>query len=411
MKLWNSARRYNNIPKNSEDGLQYQNSPQKIREKTKEKTMKKIIPAFILFLLICVGCTGKKIDDPSTDLNTKPQADPVKDGTYIVVPEDDTNDQKNKDNTNNEANEETFDYFELLNPADHFGEVYYFAGMDDEYTDLIDSDSNKREMTVDLDNDGINEAIVCVYQNINSVCSEFGVLYVDENVYVLFPLEGLYFICEDKSVRELEISSGQYLIESQYLLTKDNMSYLTLNGYLGTDSIGRIITVVDDEPVMLTKDLNDAGHKFFSAEDEVMWVSYDYNAYVVPSFGEPVKDGSFYGLCKFPYIYKIENTELKLIGAKEMSLEEVNALASFDDSVYDEGAKLQFIYRENGELFVNIAVSEIPAPGMDPEIRFECDMYHLSNGKWIYYGKTNGFINEDPMKMNEWDLFYKKFGN
>ena len=281
----------------------------------------------------------------------------------------------------------------------HYGDVISFSKIENEYTDLIDYHRNKISMVLDLDNDGLNEAIVC---ETNRTLEDYTDDYSDSDVS--YEIVKMYFIGEDKSVNVIDLFDGRYIYNDQFIVTKDGVSYVTMNGKggdYGFDLRGEVLTVENDQYKFLVGDESYEGQFYFTSDDEMEFVQIVGNGWVSIDEGESLKYCYFEVENPYSYEYTLEDGELIGVPAMELSLEEVEAIGKLEIG-YPSNDKnilaVQYIYRENGELDINYAVQKVG------EIHFKCDKYFLEDGKWEYDSTNAGFIRINPNEENSWEF-------
>lgn len=153
---------------------------------------------------------------------------------------------------------------------EHYGDVYSFSFIESGYTDLIDYQRNKISMEFDLDNDGLNEAIVCeTGESSYDETNENGE-HMKTGEYI-YEITKMYFIGEDKSVTNIELLEGRYIYTNQFLITKDGQSYITMNcskDKYGDEAVGEVLTIEDDQIKFLIGDDSYEGFYYFTGEDD-----------------------------------------------------------------------------------------------------------------------------------------------
>lgn len=285
-------------------------------------------------------------------------------------------------------NEKTF--YKL---SDRYGQFVSFEGGKNEFTDMIDApDEDKYSIVLNLDNDGENEAIVCVASGPEVQSADAEGCYFIDNVY---------FVDEKKESHLLDEIGEFYLSKHQYLFIGENNSYITINGEVGAEPMGYIFTVDNESMRNVTEPLRSFGKKYFSGYDEIVWEACDYSTFFPISEGMSLLEAGGMGLCEIPYYYKIVNGEIVPYEAEIKTIEEVKAIADFDDSKYKDKESVQYIYRENNELNVNYA--ELSKDIKPVLVDISADTYHLENGTWVLVRSDNGYYNEDSMKESNWD--------
>lgn len=290
-----------------------------------------------------------------------------------------------------------------MQKTEYYGEVITFNDEENEFVELINSGDEKISVVLDMDCDGLNEAIVCLVSSSGRVSDLLGLEYDCDEYYVL---EGMYFIDENKSIELIDrYKRGCYLTKSQYLLKRDNAEYVTLNGYMGVDSIGEVISLRHDELVFITDGVDYTGHKFFLDKDKLIWNSFNYDSTIVPVKGKPLIEGNKYGKSFYSYFYTIDDFDLKALNTEEKTSLEINNIAPIDLEKYKEYESIQFIYRENGELDVNYS-TKYEYEDEYSEIVFNCDIYYLTNGIWEFERTINGYMKVNPMEESEWQYLY-----
>ncbi len=290
--------------------------------------------------------------------------------------------------------------------SEYYGKEVSFEGGSNEFTEAIDTENDLYSLVVDLDRDGVDEAIVCEAYKWEGDNSE---LY-RTNPEGYYYTEKIYFVDETKTPHLLEemtdtqLLEGEpttYLLKHQYLLIRDEEAYITLNGEMGTMNTGAIFTVENDKVVNITQELPLWGNKYFSGYDEIVWQKEDaLTAYRITEGKSFLATGGT-GICKLPYHYKLAGTKISGYQSKVVSIEEVQAMAPFDNTKFEEADAVEYIYRENGELYVNWANMGSEANEL---VHFEVETYQLTDGLWVFARRDNGYYNEDPLRAPKWDI-------
>ncbi|WP_026515926.1 hypothetical protein [Butyrivibrio sp. MC2021] len=285
------------------------------------------------------------------------------------------------------------------------GEIALSFG-ENEFTAAIDVELGTKEkfcsFVVDLDNDGKNEAFVLpgfIGKISGDVDSEDTLDYV----YAA----DIYFVDEKLTPHLLEGTAPDNEIASkQQYLEIGGLNYITLNGYCGADKIGYVFTLKNDELLNAVPDLNFRGTKTFDENNELFWTLDAHCSYAMTDNTESTVEECLYARSNIPYALYADNGVYKLYGAKEVSFEEANNIASLYDDMSD-CVGVQIILRDNNELDVN----KCYLSGED--IEFCCNVYKISKtgDMWFYLETYKGFKIVDRSNESNWSILSTKIGD
>ena len=289
----------------------------------------------------------------------------------------------------------------------YYNGIVSFSAGKNEYTELIEAEEDSISLIFDLDNDGVNEAIVC---NIDAECSiselpEYSEDYVKAPVnQKVYKIKQAYFITENNDVEFIDIIEGEYIMQYQCLVSRADCSYLCLNGYYDAAPYGSIITTENDEPVSITEDMFHEGHKYFYTEDTIVWhksqIGCDMTYVVRESYNDTLAKGGGTGLFSIPYYYKFDGTRPEAYGARKLTEEEVLEMGSFDTESYADADSVEYILFDNGLLYVNSVIGNLQVA------YFKCKVYELnqsSRNRWDVVDIRMGFAVENPLEPSTWE--------
>jgi len=352
------------------------------------------------------GC-GYILDDDGNNIDPMPYEET-----------DDLTQADRESESDENPEEDDFDYSDPLMSymmTDiYYSEIVSFTTGTNDYSAMLEADTNSITMIVDLDNDGLNEAIVCGVDTSGRVTS-LPVFMEDINKrnsnQKYYQINYAYFINDNNEIEPIDLVYGESLLQEQCLVVKDDMSYLTMNGYYVTSPYGQMLTVVDDKLVNVTQDLYPVGHKYFSTENELVWYKSYYGESLQCVAGESYNDvlesGRGSGLVSIPYFYSVDGTNIEGYGMKVLTEAEVEEIARFDYSeiddysAIDENSEIQFLLCDNGKLYVNVAFG-----GRDYAY-FRCREYAKGSVKWVINGLYFGTCLENPLEPGTWDYMTK----
>lgn len=353
--------------------------------------MKRGLLLGIICFSVLAGCTNQNIEENIIGL-VEPE-----ENTNQTIDTEDTYEEKPQNTVDDEKIEEIELDEEKIEEGSPYGEVVEFSQDNNEYFDLVDTDKELVSIVLDLDNDGRSEAVLAEVSFSGKISELFGTENNDE----YFCLEKLFFVNEDKAITTIDnYTEGIYLLKTQYILVGDEVSFLTLNGYEGVNSVGEIITTSEDELFVVTNEISFSGSKFFADIDKIVWKKYNYNYWITPVQGKLLLDGIRHGQCEFSYFFSLDGKSICALKSEEKTYEEVNSIAPFDNKKYENGDGYQFIYRENGELDVNYAELD------NQDIFFSCDIFFLEDGIWQFYETEKGYKDIDPLQGDDWGYLY-----
>ena len=366
---------------------------------------KKTISACMLAVILLSACGKNKTPEASSF-----EADPVlqdilnnsEETTEAASAEESSEPEKAAEPEKTEAVEEKEAPLDIKVGE---GEIA-LSNSENEFTKALDVELGNNEQfysfVVDLDNDGKNEAFVLpgfLDKISGDVNSEDPLDYVYSN--------SIYFVDENLNVHDLENTAPNNEIASvqQYLEVEGNR-YITLNGYCGADKVGYVYTVVNDELTNAVPDLAFRGTKRFDENNELFWTLDAYGCYAMTDDAERTVEECLYGRSDIPYALYPDNGGFKLYGAKEVSFEEANSVASLYDDISDSVA-VQIILRDNNELNVN----ECYLSG--DELEFCCNVYKISKtgDMWFYVDTYKGFKMVDRSNDSKWSILSAKIGD
>ncbi len=266
-----------------------------------------------------------------------------------------------------------FDYFPEL-----YGEIVSFTEERNEFIEYVTTDKNAYSIVVDLDNDGINEAFVCT-----------GIYDADfENIET----DDLYFIDENKAIHELDIEGNYEIGVNQQYVVNDFGTYITINGVFGLESDGDIYTLVDDKLVNVTESIEGLGKKFFSDKNEIIWCKTGYMGFCETDKG--VDTELWTGRTYIPYAFKLEGNDIALYPCRKITLDEVNKIATFEDSKYPDVESVCYLYCDNGELRVNYVLLDESDDCL--LYTYKTDVYLYENNTWVFQYWAKGYYEITP---------------
>lgn len=333
--------------------------------------MRKILYTVFLLMLLS-GCEN--------NTNNKYEKDTTESSVFTETSISITDESVIENDISHGASEFWFDFL-----PEQEGEDVYFSNASNEFTKTVDINNYAYSIVVDLDNDGKNEAFVCDVSEIE-----------DNNILT----DVLYFVDENKEVYVLNEGNANIYIKQKMLLN-ENSWYLTINGYEGVESYGDVYSYVDNSLVNITGDLPKYGAKLF-VDGEIVWCKTGYMGFC--QIDENQSASIWTGRTYIPYYYKLNNNQLALYSSKEKTLDDVNQMGKFDNKKYIEAESIQYLYCENGDLRVNYAIKDDYS---DCTLyTFECDVYNLENGIWVYKYWVKGYYQSNPLdySIDEWDF-------
>lgn len=345
----------------------------------------------IIVLMLCVLCAVSFIGCPMHDPMHDPEAIPYEPPVDVQPDED----LLAKDLLENDQ-------------WDEFSSPILFTTESNTYTELLETGPDAISMIFDLDNDGINEAIVCVVDN-TGIASE---LQIGEEMYYLkntnqhyYLIRNAYFISDDNTIEEMCELAGVSILQKQRLTVGDNQSYLALNGYYENKSCGEIVTVSEDKYVNITGDLFPNGHKYFSGNNEIVWYKSFYGGEVQYEAGmslyDKIEQGQASDLARIPYYYTVDGLNIKQYSSRVVTADEVSEIAEFDFDEYADAYDCQFILASNGNLYVNVATKNTYI------MLLHCYVYQKGSKSWNLTCFTDGFAVEDATGDPSWELLTK----
>ncbi len=363
--------------------------------------MSRYIYLLIISLIFCVGCNNSEettsMDEAPLDViefnyhyETKVEEDTEKNidseliGTCEDIEEDFYNSTSN-DEESNVTKPDTQEFLEYIydNSVNYsfeaYGDQVVFSDEECLLATGLESEKDIYSVVRDFDCDGFDEVFICeAFSQNEDEMSLNNLYYFDDNELINLP----------ESVNYLELNTHQYLISN------DCTNFLTLNGTMGLEQIGEIITFDENGYNVITGDLLSEGHKYFIDDETILWIRTAY-------LGNYSSDSNGWSTrCYIPYFYKYENCQLNPVLAEEISYEEITACGQFDDEKYKMAESVQYLFRENGELEVNFAVLK------DSFYSFFSDVYCLEDNGWTYKYSVKGYYVENPMHYDNcnWDI-------
>lgn len=250
-------------------------------------------------------------------------------------------------------------------------------------TESIEDGCKLASFVVDMDADEKSEAFV-----IEGYEEGPDTLDYDESIEYWY-VQKLWFVDENCNVSEIEDYKGSHIATTQQILENDENSFVIINGYIGVDGIGNVYSVSDDSLKIVTPELRMYGQKKFSGSNELIWYAEDYRAFYPITDGcTPLEVGGS-GRCYLPYHLKLDNGEFKLYGAKEVSVDDVKAIADIDFGEEIDLSTAQFILRDNNELDVNYFDKD------KYDYNFHCAIYFINKNKdaWELSETIDGYVN------------------
>ena len=373
----------------------------------KKNLVKNVLVACMLAVAL-TGCGNNGTNEAPTDNeteNTEVIEEQTSETEEDTIEETEENTEENTEVTVTVEDEEIIEEesWPSVYESSYYGDVVAFSTESNEFTDLIDYDGDKISLVADFDNDGADEAIVCTV-DYDGDSSEYNG-YIEDTYYST--IDG-YYIEDDMTFKSVDIFSDVSfsILEHQYFIKTDDATFITLNGYKGTTPVGEILSVENDTIANVTDTMWPNGHKFFTAENEIVWISYSYSSVDFvegESFAESFASGKGIFACLVPYYYVVNGTNVAPYDAAAKTAEEVNEIATFETDKYEDADAVQYIFRENGELDVTYA--EIT----EYDVFFRSDIYYLEDGSWVQKNSINGLFYVAPASdESEWEFLIKQ---
>ncbi len=209
--------------------------------------------------------------------------------------------------------------------------------------DFTNSDIVTHTYAADYDGDGKEEAFVIVGKRKDN--------WGEPTLHMI--TGNLWFVDSNYSAAFVDWSRTYYA--SQQYICQDGKIYLFINHDIGNSWVTDVVTVRDNQVYYISdswirKRINDEGQVIFiqSAYDGLLDV------------GAGLVEGDYFMIWHSwkPYTFEFNHEQWKEIPAREVTKEEVEALAKIpeehkiDESKYES---IQYILRENGELNINTA--------------------------------------------------------
>lgn len=267
-------------------------------------------------------------------------------------------------------------------------------------TESIEDGCKLASFVVDMDADGKNEAFV-----VEGYEEGPDTLDYDESIEYWY-VQKLWFVDENCNITEIEDYKGSHIATTQQILENNTNSFVIINGYIGVDGIGNVYSVSDDSLKIVTPELKMYGQKKFSGSNELIWYAEDYRAFYPITDGCTPLEAGGSGRCYLPYRLKLDDGEFKLYGAKEVSLDDVKAIADIDFGEEIDLSTAQFILRDNNELDVNYFDKD------KFDYNFHCAIYFVNENKdaWDLSETIDGYV-DLSIGENDWAVLSEKMNS